>query len=167
MRTIAGPVVLVAGPSEQARLDDLWRAPGPRPLRAPLLAGGDLVLLLREAAGFVGCDSGVMHLAVALGTPTAAIFFRSNPWHYAPLGNEHRTILLADPFGVDDEAWARPVEGMSRSPIRRAVAGEAASRAGIPETGLAAVEAIIRALAGARRHEGRAPVAEAGREERS
>jgi ADP-heptose:LPS heptosyltransferase len=176
MRTAAGPVVLVAGPSEQARLADLWRGPGPRPLRAPLLAGPDLVLLLQEAAGFVGCDSGVMHLAVAVGTPTTAIFFRSNPWHYAPLGSEHRTVLLADPFGVDDEAWARPVEGMLRGPIRRAgtpkggtppfegTAGEAASRAGIPETGPAAAEAILRALDGARRHEGNAPVADAGRE---
>lgn len=167
MRTVAGPVVLVAGPSEQARLTALWRAPGPRPLRAPLLTGPDLILLLQEAAGFVGCDSGVMHLAVAVGTPTTAIFFRSNPWHYAPLGSEHRTVLLADPFGVDDEAWARPTEGMSRSPIRRARTGEAASRAGIPETGSAAAEAIIRALDGARRHQGTAAVADAGREARS
>jgi ADP-heptose:LPS heptosyltransferase len=176
MRAAAGPVVLVAGPSEQARLADLWRAPGPRPLRAPLLAGPDLVLLLREAAGFVGCDSGVMHLAVAVGTPTTAMFFHSNPWHYAPLGIEHRTVLLADPFGVDDEAWARPVEGMLRSPIRRAgtphggtppfegTADEAASRAGIPETGPAATDAILRALIGASRHEGSASIADTKRE---
>lgn len=167
MHTVAGPVVLVAGPSEQARLADLWRAPGPRPLRAPLLTGPDLVLLLQGAAGFVGCDSGVMHLAVAVGTPTTAMFFRSNPWHYAPLGVEHRTVLLADPFGVDDEAWANPVEGMLRSPIQRARMGEAASRAGTPETGSAATDAVIRALDGARPHEGRAPVTDAGREARS
>ena len=164
MRTVAGPVVLVAGPSEQARLAHLWRAPGRRPLRAPLLAGPDLVLLLQEAAGFVGCDAGVMHLAVAVGTPTTAIFFRSNPWHYAPLGSEHRTVLLADPFGVDDEAWARPVEGMLRSPIRRARTGEAGSRAGIPETGPAATEAIIRSLEETQRHGIRPPSADAGRE---
>ena len=170
MRTVAGPVVLVAGPSEQARLAGLWRAPGPRPMRAPLLSGPDLVLLLREAAGFVGCDSGVMHLAVAVGTPTTAMFFRSNPWHYAPLGIKHRTVLLADPFGVDDETWARPVEGMLRSPIKRAgtpnggTPDEAASRAGIPETGPAATDAILRALNEAWRHEESTPVAAIERE---
>jgi heptosyltransferase III len=154
MRIAAGPVILVAGPSEQARLDASWRAPGPRPLRAPLLSGPDLVLLLRDAAGFVGCDSGVMHLAVAVGAPTTAIFFRSNPWHYAPLGVGHRTVLLADPFGVDDDAWARPMEGLPRSPILRAPVDRAASQAGIPETRRGAVETIVRALHETRRHDG-------------
>jgi ADP-heptose:LPS heptosyltransferase len=163
MRTAPGPVVLVAGRSEQARLAGLWRGRGPGPLRAPLLAGSDLILLLRDAAGFVGCDSGVMHLAVALETPTTAMFFRSNPWHYAPLGSEHRTVLLADPFGVDDEAWARPVEEMPRSPIRRALADDTASRAGIPQTGPTAVETIIRALEETRRGRAKEPVADAVR----
>lgn len=157
MRVAAGPVVLVAGPTEQARLDALWRAPGPRPLRAPILSGSDLVLLLRDAAGFVGCDSGVMHLAVAVETPTTAIFFRSNPWHYAPLGAEHRTVLLADPWRVSEDAWTRPVEGMPRGPILRACNDDAASQAGIPQIGSAAVDAIMHALAGTRRLEGMPP----------
>jgi ADP-heptose:LPS heptosyltransferase len=150
-RTAGGPVVLVAGPLERSWLGRLRNTSGPGPVPAPPLAGRDLALLLRDAAGFVGCDSGVMHLAVALGTPTIAMFFRSNPWHYAPLGLAHRTVLLADPFGVDDEGWARPVEGMRRSPVHRALASGSAARAGIPETGPAAAETILRALDGARR----------------
>jgi ADP-heptose:LPS heptosyltransferase/O-antigen ligase len=157
MRTVPGPVVLVAGPAEQARLDVLWLAPGPRPLRAPVLSGSDLVHLLRDAAGFVGCDSGVMHLAVAVDTPTTAIFFRSNPWRYAPLGAEHRTVLLADPWRVDDDAWTRPVETMPRSPILRACDDGAASRAGTPRVDPGAVETIIRALDETRRREGAPP----------
>ena len=56
------------------------------------------------------------------------------------------------------------LEGMLRSPIRRARTGEAGSRAGIPETGPAATEAIIRSLEETQRHGIRPPSADAGRE---
>ncbi len=42
--------------------------------------------LLRGAAAFVGNDSGLMHLAAVLGTPTLGIFGSSNPDWTAPQG---------------------------------------------------------------------------------
>jgi heptosyltransferase-3 len=51
-----------------------------------------LVSLLREAALYIGHDSGVTHLAAMLGTPTLAFFKRSDPVIWAPLGPAVRVI---------------------------------------------------------------------------
>ena len=52
------------------------------------LTGDDLrnaVIALAIADAAVTNDSGLMHIAAALGTPTIAIFGPSSPWHWAPL----------------------------------------------------------------------------------
>jgi ADP-heptose:LPS heptosyltransferase len=140
-------VVLVAGPEEQERLDRLARAHRSRVVRAPVLRLVDLMHLLRGAAAFVGCDSGVMHLAVASGTPTVALFFRSNPFHYAPLGRSHATVLLADPYRVSEAEWRKVSDGPPRSSLHPALPDDAAaSRLGRPETGPRALAAIEAAL---------------------
>ena len=51
-----------------------------------------LVSLLREAALYIGHDSGVTHLAAMLGTPTLAFFKRSDPLVWEPLGPAVRVI---------------------------------------------------------------------------
>lgn len=142
---IGGRIVLVSGPEEMHRLAGLSFTGGERLVRAPGLAVQDLAHLLRAARGYVGCDSGVMHLAVALGIPTVALFFQSNPYHYGPLGSRHRTVLLADPYQVRDAVWARPLEGLARSPLIRAESAAEASLEGLPATGPEAVEAVLRA----------------------
>jgi heptosyltransferase-2 len=48
--------------------------------------------LLKGAAVFVGNDSGLMHLAAALGTPTIGIFGSSNPAWTAPVGPTTRAL---------------------------------------------------------------------------
>jgi ADP-heptose:LPS heptosyltransferase len=160
-----GPVVLVAGPEEQERLDPLARVHGSRVVRAPGLELGDLIHLLRGASAFVGCDSGVTHLSVALGTPTVALFFRSNPFHYAPLGLEHATVLLADPYGAYGDSWLRVPEGPPRSTLVPALPEDpAASRLGRPETGpraVTAVEASLHAVLGRGEHDAGRPASPA------
>lgn len=141
-----GRVVLVAGPSEQDRLASLLRRPDSRVLRAPKLRLTDLAHLIRDSALYLGCDSGVLHLAVSLGTPTVALFFRSNPYHYAPLGPAHRTVLLANPYGVTEEEWEKPVEGMVRGRLLWAESSAERSRVGQPETGRRAIEGIAAAV---------------------
>lgn len=148
---LAQPLVVVAGPGEVNRLSTL--RPDGSWLAAPLLPITDLGHLLREAALFVGCDSGVMHLAIALECPTVALFFRSNPWHYAPLGGSHRTVLLANPYRVDD-AWDEPAEGCVRSPIVRVASSAADDERGFPAIGDDAVAALVGAAASARRDVG-------------
>lgn len=53
--------------------------------------------LLRGARAFVGNDSGLMHLAGALGVPTVGLFGSTDPGWTAPLGPRART-LAADGF---------------------------------------------------------------------
>jgi heptosyltransferase-2 len=52
------------------------------------LTGNDLrnaVIALAAADAAVANDSGLMHIAAAIGTPTVAIFGPTSPWHWAPL----------------------------------------------------------------------------------
>lgn len=51
--------------------------------------------LLLAADGFVGNDSGLMHLAAALGVPTVGIFGSSNPAWTAPLGRRTAAVVAA------------------------------------------------------------------------
>ena len=55
----------------------------------PVLAG-----LLRLCRLFVGNDSGVMHLASAVGTPVVAIFGPSNPLAWGPWGPSHEVVQI-------------------------------------------------------------------------
>jgi heptosyltransferase II len=43
------------------------------------------ILALAAAAAAVSNDSGLLHVAAALGTPTIGIFGPTSPWHWAPL----------------------------------------------------------------------------------
>ena len=52
------------------------------------LTGADLreaILALASASTAVSNDSGLLHVAAALGTPTVGIFGPTSPWHWAPL----------------------------------------------------------------------------------
>jgi heptosyltransferase-2 len=52
------------------------------------LAGNDLrdaILALAAASAAVSNDSGLLHVAAALGTPSIGIFGPTSPWHWAPL----------------------------------------------------------------------------------
>ena len=59
------------------------------------LTGTDLreaILALGAAAAAVSNDSGLLHVAAALGTPTIGIFGPTSPWHWAPLNPLAATI---------------------------------------------------------------------------
>ena len=75
--------VFILGPAE----DDL--AVLIKGLGLPLLAGLELpgvAGVLRMAAGFVGNDSGVSHLAAAVGAPGVTIFGPTSPDRWRPIG---------------------------------------------------------------------------------
>ncbi|MEO6034506.1 MAG: glycosyltransferase family 9 protein [Verrucomicrobiota bacterium] len=64
------PILLVGGEAESSRLDFLGRSiPRERLDIAENLALVDLAVRLQSCAGFVGHDSGISHLAAALGLP--------------------------------------------------------------------------------------------------
>jgi heptosyltransferase I len=68
--------------------------------RSPLvnLAGatslGQLAAILRKTRLAVTTDTGVMHLAAALGTPVTALFGPTAPWRTGPFGEGHRVVRL-------------------------------------------------------------------------
>ena len=53
-------------------------------------------------------DSGLMHVAAALGTPTVAIFGPTSPWHWKPL---NPLAAIIEPPGDTDAARRARSEG--------------------------------------------------------
>jgi heptosyltransferase II len=77
-------VWVVGGPGEtEIAAGIARRAPGARDL-----TGADLrnaILALSAATVAVSNDSGLLHVAAAMGTPAIGIFGPTSPWHWAPL----------------------------------------------------------------------------------
>jgi len=98
VRFVIGPAELDRwSETEHARLS----AAAPVLTRERLI---DLAALLASADYFVGNDSGVTHLAAAVGTPVTAIFGHADPRVWRPLG-DCVTVL-----GGDDWPGVREVE---------------------------------------------------------
>ncbi len=84
--TAEGHTVWVLGsPNERTLAAEIVRLAGPR---AHDLTSNDLrnaILALRLARTAVSNDSGLVHVAAAMGTPTIGIFGPTSHWHWAPL----------------------------------------------------------------------------------
>ena len=81
------------------------------PERAPL----DAVARLIAGAQFVvGVDTGLMHLAAALGVPLVAIFAGSKPGLTGPVGSGPIAVLGAEGTPPSVEAVREAVEGLLR-----------------------------------------------------
>jgi heptosyltransferase-2 len=52
----------------------------------------DAILALASATAAISNDSGLLHVAAALGVPTVGIFGPTSPWHWAPLNPLAATI---------------------------------------------------------------------------
>jgi heptosyltransferase-2 len=88
--------VLVGSPGERARSEEVAAATRAGALVAAGATDvGELVALLSLCAGFVGNDSGSMHVAGALGVPTVGIFGSTRPGRTAPLGGRATVVYHA------------------------------------------------------------------------
>ena len=78
-------VWVVGGPGEKEIAAEITRgaAADIRDLTGPDLRNAILALAAADAA--ISNDSGLLHVAAALGTPTIGIFGPTSPWHWAPL----------------------------------------------------------------------------------
>lgn len=77
-------VVVLRGPTEQAIATEITRDdPNIRDLSDPDLRTA--ILALAAATAAVSNDSGLLHVAAALGTPSIGIFGPTSSWHWAPL----------------------------------------------------------------------------------
>jgi heptosyltransferase-2 len=90
-----GSCVVVLGPAE-ASMEPIFREAGIRVLKdldLPIVAA-----VARLASGFVGNDSGVSHLAAAVGASGVVIFGPTDPARWRPLGSGTINILRREPI---------------------------------------------------------------------
>ncbi|HEX3503191.1 MAG TPA: lipopolysaccharide heptosyltransferase II [Xanthobacteraceae bacterium] len=83
-------VWILGGPGEKALAVDIVGDSAARDLTGTDLR--DAVLAMAGAAAAISNDSGLLHVAAALGTPSIGIFGPTSPWHWAPLNPLAATI---------------------------------------------------------------------------
>jgi heptosyltransferase II len=88
-------VWVTGGPGEKQLAQEIVAAGGPR---VRDLTGNDLrngILAMAAASVAISNDSGLMHIAAAIGTPTMGIFGPTSPYLWAPLNGLAATVLQA------------------------------------------------------------------------
>ena len=89
LRQKAGlPVIVTYGPGEEELVDQMKSSAGSQPLIAFPTDFFQLAALCRRSQLMVAGDTGPLHLAVALGTPTVAILGPTAPWRNGPFNPE-------------------------------------------------------------------------------
>ncbi len=85
-------VWVVGGPGEKALAAEIVAAGGPcvRDLTGSDLRNG--IRAMAAASVAISNDSGLMHIAAAIGTPTMGIFGPTSPFHWAPLNGLAATV---------------------------------------------------------------------------
>jgi heptosyltransferase-2 len=117
-------LLLVGGEAEGGRLDRLARClPPSRVCLARSLPLADLAAALNASTAFVGHDSGITHLAVALGVPALVLWGETNETVWSPRGD--RVTLLRHPEGLAN----LPVNVVARH-LSDLIAGPSASLPG-------------------------------------
>lgn len=86
-------VIITWGPGERALADDVTSRAGSGVFLGPKPKGlKDLAYLLKRSELFVGCDTGPLHMAAAVGTSAVAIFGPKDPAVYGPVGEGHIVV---------------------------------------------------------------------------
>ena len=99
-------VAFLLGPAEVERLtkSDLARIKNAAPTLTDLSLN-QLCALFTHTSAFIGNDSGITHLAAAMGLKTVAIFITTDPCLYRPLGPHVNTFTASEP---DSSAGIQP-----------------------------------------------------------
>jgi heptosyltransferase II len=132
-------VWVLGGPAEAPLAAEIVAAAG---ARASDLTGTDLrdaILALAAATSAVSNDSGLLHVAAALGTPSIGIFGPTSAWHWAPLNP--LAAIIETQTEVDCRPCHKPVCRLAHHRCMRDIAADRV---------LAATHAAIAAHAEAR-----------------
>jgi ADP-heptose:LPS heptosyltransferase len=81
-------LIYIWGPEEEELVKNLKIAE----VLHEILPLSKLSALLQRCNLFISSDSGIMHLATAVGTPTLAIFINSDPVKFGPKGYKNKII---------------------------------------------------------------------------
>jgi heptosyltransferase II len=130
-------VWVVGGPGEKALAAEIVAAGGPR---VRDLTGTDLrngILALAAAGVAISNDSGLMHVAAAIGTPTMGIFGPTSPQLWAPLNAlaatvQTRTVVPCQPCHrticrMNDHRCMRDISASDVAAIAERVLNETAA----------------------------------------
>ncbi len=98
----------------------------------------DAILALASASVAVSNDSGLLHVAAALGTPTIGIFGPTSPWHWAPLNPLAATMETTSNLAC--RPCHKPICRLGHHRCMREIAPEEVVRA--THRALAAVSAV-------------------------
>ncbi|NIN01466.1 MAG: hypothetical protein GTO24_26245 [candidate division Zixibacteria bacterium] len=88
-------VIFFWGPEERKAIQRIKAKDG-RQIISDLFDLPSLSALIQRCNLFVSPDTGAMHLSVAVGTPTLALFLDSDPVKFGPQGKIHRTLGPTD-----------------------------------------------------------------------
>lgn len=114
-------VVLAWGPGELEAATALAGATGGHAVVAPPTDLLQLSALLGAAALVIGSDTGPLHLAASLGTPTVGVFLTTSPARNGPLGPRTAAVsAVADHSLSSGSARARPVREVSAGEVLNA-----------------------------------------------
>lgn len=95
-RTLKLPVLIVEGPDERGIGEQIVRhlEPGKSDVRVVPLTGplGEGAALMSGALAYVGTDSGLAHLAAAVGIPAVTLFAPADPDRVCPAGNRANVV---------------------------------------------------------------------------
>ncbi len=105
-------LLLIGGEADERRLEGLQRhLPSDRIELARNLPLADLARRVRDCALFLGHDSGISHLAAAVGTPAVLLFGPTDPAIWAPQNAQVRIV----------RASCLTMEGIEQSAVMAAV----------------------------------------------
>src|SRR3954465_13284777 len=132
-------VWVIGGPGEKTMAQEIMAAGGPR---VRDLTGTDLrngILASAAADVAISNDSGLMHIAAAIGTPTMGIFGPTSPYHWAPLNGlaatvQTKTVVSCQPCHrpvctMNDHRCMRDIPAADVAEITQRVLAEAGARA--------------------------------------
>ncbi|MBI5375013.1 MAG: glycosyltransferase family 9 protein [Candidatus Schekmanbacteria bacterium] len=85
-------VAIIGGKGEEHLVESVARKISPAPLCITGTSIKELAIILNNLGIFIGGDTGPLHLADALGTPTVGIFGPSSPSRNGPFWGTSRTV---------------------------------------------------------------------------
>ena len=131
-------VWVVGGPGEKELATEIVAAGGPevRDLTGTDLRNG--ILAVAAASVAISNDSGLMHIAAAIGTPTMGIFGPTSPYLWAPLNGLAATVQTKTPppcqpcqrtiCTMNDHCCMRDIPASDVTDIAERLAAEAGAR---------------------------------------
>ena len=106
-------LLLVGGEAEGEQLERFARLVSQDRIRvARSLPLKELARQLKDCAGFIGHDSGITHLAAAVGLPTLALWAETNPEIWRPLGNN--VVILRGESGIASLSVGRVLDQIAK-----------------------------------------------------